>query len=129
VDFCDETNTVTLIVEDDDYPAILGKKGINARLTGDLIGARIEVHKATEYQKEMAAIRQSMALDEDVSLDEEIDSIAEINQLVVDNLISSGFNTARKIFSNVPQDIAKSADISLQMVENILEQLSKQYRK
>ncbi|MBM3201438.1 MAG: transcription termination/antitermination protein NusA [Chlamydiae bacterium] len=129
VDFCDETNTVTLIVEDEDYPAILGKKGINARLTGDLIGARIEVHKVTEYQKEMAALRETMAQEEDSSLDEEIDSISEINQLIVDNLISSGFNTPRKIFASTPQEIAKLADISLQMVESILEQLSKKYRK
>lgn len=129
VDFCDETNTVTLIVEDEDYPAILGKKGINARLTGELIGARIEVHKVSEYQKEMTSLRQRISLEEDDTLDQEIDSIPEINSLIVDNLVASGFNTARKIFASSPQDIAKSADISLQMAENILEQLSKQHRK
>lgn len=128
VDFCDDTNTITLIVDDEYYPALIGSKGLNARLTGELVDARIEVHKVSEYQKEMELERQRMALEEDPALDEPITDIPEVNALIRDNIISAGFDTPRKLLAVKPGDLAKSADISLLMAENILDQISKQHR-
>ena len=42
---------IWMVVMDEDYPTVIGKKGMNARLIGQMIGKEIEVQKMTEYQK------------------------------------------------------------------------------
>ena len=43
-----------MVVQDEDYPTVIGKKGMNARLIGQMIGREIYVQKMTEYQKILA---------------------------------------------------------------------------
>jgi N utilization substance protein A len=124
-DFDEDQNSISLIINDEDYPAILGKKGTNVRLTSDLIGVRVEVHKMTEHQKELTHIRRQLALSEDPALDESIHKIEEINQLVVDSIIAAGFDTPRKLLQVSPQELAKLTDISLQMADDLLEHVRK----
>ena len=40
-----DESTVFVIVDDEQYPTILGKRGMNARLNGELIGTEIQVKK------------------------------------------------------------------------------------
>jgi N utilization substance protein A len=124
-DFDEEQNSISLIINDEDYPAILGKKGTNVRLTSDLIGVRVEVHKMSEHQKELTHMRRQLALSEDPALDESIHKIEEINQLVVDSIIAAGFDTPRKLLQVSPQELAKLTDISLQMADDLLEHVRK----
>ncbi len=124
-EFDEEENVISLIINDEDYPAILGKKGTNVRLTSELIGVKVEVHKMTEYQKELTHVRRQLALSEDPALDESIHKIGEINQLVVDSIIAAGFDTPRKLLQVSPQELAKLTDISLQMADDLLEHVKK----
>ena len=36
-------------ITDEDYPTVIGKKGMNARLIGQMLEAEIEVQKISEY--------------------------------------------------------------------------------
>jgi N utilization substance protein A len=124
-DYDEEQNIITLIINDEDYPAILGKKGTNVRLTSDLIGVKVEVHKMSEHQKELTYMRRQLALSDDPALDESIHKIEQINQLVVDSIIAAGFDTPRKLLQVSPQELAKLTDISLQMADDLLELVRK----
>ncbi len=126
-EFNEEENIVTLVIEDEDYPSILGKKGNNVRLTSELIGVKVEVHKMSEYQKELTILRRQIALSEDPELDKPLEKINDINQLVVDNIVSAGLDTPRKLLKTSTQEVAKLADISLEMADKLLEQVKNQF--
>lgn len=124
-DYDEDQNVITLIINDEDYPAILGKKGTNVRLTSDLIGVKVEVHKMSEHQKELTYMRRQLTLSDNPALDESIHKIEEINQLVVDSIIAAGFDTPRKLLQVSPQELAKLTDISLQMADDLLDHVQK----
>ncbi|MBS0584792.1 MAG: transcription termination/antitermination protein NusA [Verrucomicrobia bacterium] len=126
-DFDEEENTISLIIADEDYPSILGKKGNNVRLTSELVGVRVEVHKMSEHQKELTILRRQIALSEDPELDKPLEKINDVNQLVVDTIVSSGLDTPRKLLKTAPQEVAKLADISLEMADKLLEQVKNQF--
>lgn len=126
-EYDEEENLITLVTNDEDYPAVLGKRGNNVRLTSELVGVRIEIHKMSEYQKELSYERRKLALAEDETLDQPLTKVEGVNQLIIDNIISAGFDTPRKILQTTPTDLSKQADISLQMADDLLEKLRKQF--
>jgi transcription termination/antitermination protein NusA len=124
-EFFEEENRVELVVNDEDYPIVLGKGGGNARLTGDLVDMKIDFHKKSEYQKRMVILRKQLSLSEDPALDQVITSIENINSLALGNVISAGLDTPRKVLETTPLDLSTKADISIEMAENILDEVRK----
>lgn len=120
-----EEELIAVVVSDEDYPVILGKKGTNARLIGDLLGVVFKVYKNSEYEKEVSMEQQQIINHDDPSLDSEL-KIEGINSFVIDSLIASGFDTPRKLLTATPQQIAKLTNLSQEMISQILEQLRKQ---
>jgi N utilization substance protein A len=125
LDYDPEGELVQIVVSDEDYPIVLGKKGTNARLIGDLIGLELKVYKQSEYEKELSLEQQELALLEDPDLDSEL-KIEGVNSLVLDGLITSGIDTPRKLLSSTPQQIAKLTGLSVEMISQVLEQFRKQ---
>jgi N utilization substance protein A len=128
-EYDEEEDSIRLIIADEDYPSVLGKKGNNIRLTSELIGVKVEVHKMSEHQKELVLERKQIALSDAPALDHPIEKIESINQLIVNNIVSAGLDTPRKILTVSPQELAKLADISLQMADDLLEQVRKEFTK
>ena len=124
-EFDEEEDLIRIIVDDEDYPSVLGRKGTNARLTAELVGLKVEIHKASEYKKQIMVERKQLSLLEEPILDEPITSLNGINQLIFENVRSSGLDTARKILSISSSEIASQADISLEMAEQILDEVVK----
>lgn len=124
-EFFEDENRVMLIVNDEDYPIVLGKHGSNARLTGELVGMKIDFHKKSEYQKKMILERKQLSLLDNPLLDEKITALEGINSLVLGNVVSTGYDTPRKILETTPLDLSTKSDISLEMAENILEEVKK----
>jgi len=124
-EFFEEENRVELVVSDDDYPIVLGKGGSNARLTGELVGMQIDFHKKSEYQKKMILERKQLSLLDNPALDEPVKEVENINSLALENVISAGFDTPKKILETTPLDLSTKADITLEMAETILEEVRK----
>lgn len=124
-EYDEEQDLITLIVEDDDYPAVLGKKGNNARLTSELIGIKLIVRKKSEYQKELTVIRNQLAAGDDPKLDEPLNKLEGINQFIADSIMAAGFNTARKVLETSPVKLSTESGISLNMAEDIMGVLEK----
>ena len=45
----EEERVISIVVEDDDFAAVIGKKGMNARLNSQLIGYELEVQRMSDY--------------------------------------------------------------------------------
>lgn len=121
----DENETVTIVVDDDNYPAVLGKRGMNAQLNSELIGYDLQIQKMSDYLEISNIQRQQLAAAADPTLDQKL-HVEGINSLIIESLISAGFDTPRKVLASSPQELAKIPEISLEMATKILEEICKQ---
>ena len=120
-----ENGKISLIVEDDDYPIVIGKRGMNARLNAALIGAELDVKKMTEYQAELSFERQQIQLEESPELDDELNAIEGINQFVIDSLKEAGFDTPRKVLNISSKELSNETGISVEMADDLMDKLRK----
>ncbi|MDN3508612.1 MAG: transcription termination factor NusA [Candidatus Neptunochlamydia sp.] len=123
--FDQENNTIHMIVEDEDYPIVIGKRGMNARLNAELIGAELDVKKMSQYQTELSFERQQIQLEKSPELDVEIDTIEGMNQFVIESLKEAGFDTPRKILNKSSKELSKETGISVEMADDLIEKLRK----
>lgn len=119
-----DANSIHLVVADEDYPTALGKRGMNARLLGQLVGVEIQIKKYSEYQIIANLERQEMALLEDPTLDDPL-QLSGISSMIVDALIASGYDTPRKLLQASTEDLLAIPGISAESCDRILEQIRK----
>ncbi len=126
----EDKSTINIIVNDEDYPAALGKRGMNARLNGELAGVELQVQKMSQYQAAMNIERAQIAQSEDPTLDERLSmqafpSSEGVSGMIIESLISAGFDTPRKVLNTTTEELAKIPEISIGMADKILEQIRK----
>lgn len=124
IEVSEDETMVSIIVDDENYPAVLGKRGMNARLNGQLIDAELQVQKVSDYQQLATIQRQQLALANDPTLDEKL-HIEGMSSLIVESLISAGYDTPRKVLSATPEELAKIPEISLDMAMKVLDEIYK----
>lgn len=122
----EEDQVISIVVEDDDFAAVIGKKGMNARLNSQLIGYDLEVQRMTDYNRTMAIQRQELAETDDPTLDQPLESIEGVNSLIFDHLVAEGYNTLRSLLQATPEKLATIPGISVELADKILEQIRKQ---
>ncbi len=120
-----ENGRISLVVEDEDYPIVIGKRGMNARLNAALVGAELGVKKMTEYQAELSFERQQIQLEESPELDDELNAVEGINQFVIDSLKEAGFDTPRKILNVSSKELSNETGISVEMADDLMDKLRK----
>ncbi len=124
IDVSEDGTMVSIIVDDENYPAVLGKRGMNARLNGELIDAELQVQKISEYQQIANIQRQQLALSTDPTLDDRL-HMEGMSSLILESLISAGYDTPRKVLSATPEELAKIPGISLDMAMKVLDDIYK----
>lgn len=122
----EDEKTISIVVEDDDFAAVIGKKGMNARLNSQLIGYELEVQRISDYTRATAIQRTELATSEDPELDKELKNIEGVNNFIFEHLVAEGFNTPRRLLIASTEELAKIPGISLEMADKILEQIRKQ---
>ena len=126
LDVSEDGQTVSIVVDDEDFPTTIGKKGMNIRLLGQLMGVQLNVQKMSDYVKLKAIERASIATSDDASLDQPLTSVEGIPSMVIDQLVAEGFATPRSLLMASPEAIAKVQGISIEMADKILEQIRKE---
>ncbi|HSX38608.1 MAG TPA: transcription termination factor NusA [Chlamydiales bacterium] len=96
---------IWIVVSDEEYPIVIGKKGMNARLIGQLIEKEIDVQKISEFQKILTVQMAEFAEDPDPAYDAPL-KIEGISGLVIDSLASAGYDTLRKFMQSNPVEIS-----------------------
>ncbi len=125
----EDDKVISVVVEDDDYAAVIGKKGMNARLNGDLIGYELEVQKMTDYNRSTAIQRAELADANDPALDLPLKSIEGINNMIFEHLVAEGFGTPRALLMATTEKLAAIPGIGKDVADRILEQIQKQWLK
>jgi transcription termination/antitermination protein NusA len=115
---------ITIIINDDDYPTVIGKKGQNARLISKLIGKEILAQKNSEYQKLVVVQMAEFADSQNPFLDEPVTKLEGISKLITESLKSAGYETIRKVALAPSQDLIKAVPglNFLDLAEKILDQ-------
>jgi N utilization substance protein A len=125
VNLSEEEGVVSIVVDDDNFAAVIGKKGLNARLCGQLIGYELKVKRMGDYNLLMAIQRSELASVKDPTLDEIVANIEGINSFVVQHLATEKY-TLRRLLTATPEELTAITGISREMAEKILEQVRKQ---
>lgn len=121
-----DDSTISIVVDDEDFAAVIGKRGMNARLNGQLIGYELEVQRMTDYNKAMAIQRTELASLDDPTLDEELSGIDGISNFIFEHLAAEGYKTPRSLLMASAEKLATIPGISLETADKILEQIRKQ---
>ena len=125
INVSEEDRIISIVVEDDDFAAVIGKKGMNARLNGQLIGFDLEVQRMSEYNRALAMQMNELASSDDPALIEPLTGIEGVNTMIFDNLVAEGFNTLRSLLTATPEQLAAIPGISRDTAEKILEKIRK----
>lgn len=121
----EDESVISIVVADEDYPTVLGKRGMNARLIGQLILIELDVQRMSEYQTAMNFQRTQIALVDDPTLDEKLE-LKGMSSLILASLMDAGYDTPRKVLqataadlTNIPEITEKTAD---QVFDNVRQQ-------
>ena len=117
----ESSDEMILVVDDEDYPKVIGKRGSNARLLNQLVDKDLSVQKLTLFRKKEHILRLETASDMDnKELDNEF-KLVGLNKLVKQTLLDNGLRTARELLNLRPEELAEKTGISLDLAEDILE--------
>jgi N utilization substance protein A len=122
----EDEKVISIVVDDEDFATVIGKKGMNARLNSRLIGYELEVQRMTDYNRAMEIRRFELAATDDPTLDLPLKSIDGLSSLVFDHLVAEGYNTLRSLLTATPEQLSAIPGISPEMADKILEQIRKQ---
>lgn len=118
-------NTISIVVEDDDFAAVIGKKGMNARLNSQLIGYELEIQRLSDYNKTTELQRSELAESDDPELDQPLKPIEGVNKLIFDHLFEA-FGTPRLLLMATQEQLTKIPGINADMADKILDKIRKQ---
>ncbi len=118
----DDEATIAIVVEDETYPIVLGKRGMNTRLCGQLVGIQLNVQRMSEYQANMNFQRAQLALMDDPTLDEPL-KLEGVSQLAVQCLITAGYDTPKKVLNASSTELSSIPGMSPELADKILEEI------
>lgn len=122
----EEEKTISIVVDDEDFPAVIGKKGMNARLNSELIGVELGLQRMSDYKRTAMLERAELAESEDPILNEKLTKIEGVSNLIFEHLVDKGYDTLRSLLQATPEELAAIPGISLETADKILEQIRKQ---
>lgn len=125
INISEDGSRISIVVEDEQYPIVIGRRGMNARLVGALVGVDLDVQKMSEYQRIMSLQSAELASSEDVIFDKSLRDVEGLNPLIVQSLIGAGYDTPRKVLHASPKELAIIPEISVEMADKVLEALRK----
>ncbi|MCH9609465.1 MAG: Transcription termination/antitermination protein NusA [Chlamydiales bacterium] len=124
----EDEKVIAIVVDDADYAAVIGKRGMNARLTGEMLGYELEVQRMSEYNKSLEIQRLNLAESDNEILDLPLE-IEGVNKLFIQNLIHAGYGTLRQLLQANIEQVAAVPGMSLEMAYKILEEAAQAVEK
>lgn len=123
----EDDRQISIVVDDDDYPMVLGKRGRNASLNGELIGYTLEIQKMTDYNRQLTVQRLELAESEDPWFNTPLEGIPGLNKLIFEQLKAENLITPRAILQSSPERLAEIPGIStLEKAQEIIELIVKE---
>jgi len=121
-----EEREISIVVEDEDFAAVIGKRGLNARLTGSLINYNLEVNCITDYNREIEMQRKALAFVDNPALSLPLTGIEGVKPFMFQHFVAEGFHTAGDFLRASPDELMKISGVSRELAEDILDKVRKQ---
>lgn len=103
-----ENKTADVYVKQEDVSMVIGKRGVNIKLTCELTGFDIDVFRDN--------------LGEDVDFDIALDEFAdEIEGWIIDELKKIGCDTARSVLELTPEELERRTDLEKETIADIIQ--------
>lgn len=129
----EEERSISIVVDDDNFAAVIGKRGMNNRLNADLIGYRtIEAQRITDYNRSMEIQRAEFLADSsDPRLNQTLTAleIEGVNRMIIENLMAEGYNTPRAILTATPEQLTAVPGVNRDTADKIIYKILEKIRK
>ncbi|MEQ1570432.1 MAG: transcription termination factor NusA [Myxococcota bacterium] len=102
------SNTMELVVPDDQLAKAIGRRGQNVRLAAQLTGWRIDIYSESKHQEMLASARGEIA------------RIRTLDDEMVDHLVRNGFRTAQELADAEANDVAAVLGIDDELAEQMV---------
>lgn len=119
----EDESALLIIVDDDMFPTVIGKRGMNARLNAQLIERELDFQKLTEFNRILSLQQLELVEAEGENLDQEIEELEGISPLIMKSLIDAGYKTPRNILTCSPEELAQVPGVSEELADAIIEQV------
>lgn len=108
--YIDEGNhTMELVVPDDQLAKAIGRRGQNVRLAAQLTGWRIDIYSETKHAEMLDSSRDELA------------RVSLLDDMQVDALVRSGFQSAQELADSDPGEIAAILDVDDELAQQIVD--------
>lgn len=118
----EDGDEVIVVVDDQDYPTAIGKKGMNARLNGALINRNLTVKRMTEFNREVALKRLELLNSNDPVLDKPVQGFESINPLVLRGIREAEIETVRQLLECPPDKLSEIPG-ALEAMDTIMDEI------
>jgi N utilization substance protein A len=115
----DEQRVMEVVVEDRQLSLAIGKKGQNVRLAAKLTGWKIDIKSEEEKRKEVEAQLAGIEFGDTAVASQEL-TLPDIHDEVVAVLRAAGYDSAEKVLSADPADLAGLPGFDAETVEAVL---------
>ena len=117
---------LSIVVDDEDFPIVMGKRKANVALISKMIETELEVQKLSEYQRNITMQMENLSRSDDPYIDQPL-QIDNVSSLVIEELKMAGFDTIRKLVSTSPRELINSVPgfNYFEIAEHILAQIYK----
>ncbi|MFT7623955.1 MAG: N utilization substance protein A, partial [Myxococcota bacterium] len=105
----DATNTIELIVGDDQLSLAIGRRGQNVRLASQLVGWKIEIHSETKINAMKDELKEHL-----LALD-----AAGLDESTIEYLFKLGFHSPDNLINADPEELTMIPGITVETVESI----------
>jgi len=112
----EEKKRVAVYLDPDQVSLAIGKGGLNIKLASRLSGFELDVFRDTDDVEEL----------DDIELQEFSD---EIEQWIIDALVSIGCDTARSVLRLKPEEVARRADLEEETVFDVVDILKAEFEE
>ncbi len=117
----EDESALLIVVDDEHFPTVIGKRGMNARLNAQLIDKELDFQKLTEFNRILSLQQLELVEAEGANLDVCIEELEGVSPLIMKSLIDAGYNTPRTILSSTLEQIAQVPGISEDLADTIIE--------
>ena len=113
-----ERDILDIVTEDDNFPSMIGKAGINIKLANKILGKPTNLHRLTAFNLMLDELK-SRYLEDEFLADDKIDK-DEVGSFLAHQLESLNYNTYRDLLSLPIHEIQDVQGMNMDILYKIL---------